>query len=83
LLGDVHPVGALGPPVLVVASSCDPEKFCTLLDHVLRCDGSRTSSLRRQGDINASSPSDLRTAAGGFHGIHDLRDPCDLPGQSC
>jgi hypothetical protein len=71
-------VGAPGPPVLlVVASSYDPEKFCTLLDHVLRCDGSRTTSLRRQDDRNASSLSDLRTVAGSF------RDPCDLLGKSC
>jgi hypothetical protein len=67
----------------VVASSCDPEKFCTLSDHVLRYDGSHTTFLRHQGDRKASSPSDLRIAAGGFYGTHDLHDPCDLPGQSC
>jgi hypothetical protein len=48
--------------LLVVAFSCDLEKCCTLLDHVLRCDGSHTTSLHRQGDGNASSPSDMRTA---------------------
>jgi hypothetical protein len=65
-----------------VAFSCNPEKFFTLSDHVLRCDGSPTTSLRRQGDGKASSPSNLRIVAGGFHGIHGLHDPCGLSGQS-
>jgi hypothetical protein len=67
----------------VVASSCDPEKFCTLLDHVLRCDGSHTTSLHRQGDRNASSLSDLKTVAGDSYDIRGLHDRCDLPGQLC
>jgi hypothetical protein len=62
----------------VVASSCDAKKSCTLPDRVLRCDGSHTTSLRHQGDENASSPSDLRAAVGGFRGIHGLHDPNDL-----
>jgi hypothetical protein len=62
----------------MVASSYDSEKFCTLPDHVLRCDGSRITSLHHQGDGKASYPSDLSIAAGGFHGIHGLRDLCDL-----
>jgi hypothetical protein len=79
--GDVCPIGAPGPPVLVVVtSSYDSEKFCTLSDHVLRCDGSRITSLCYQGNRKSSSLFDLRTAAGSFHGI---RDPCDLLGQSC
>jgi hypothetical protein len=69
--------------LLVVASSYDPKKFCTLLDHVLRCDGSRTTSLRHQDDGKACSPSNPMIVAGGFYGIHGLRDPCDLPGQLC
>jgi hypothetical protein len=59
------------------------QKKITLSDHVLRYDESRTTSLRCQVDGKVSSPSDLRAAAGGFHGICDLHDPCDLPGQSC
>jgi hypothetical protein len=63
--------------LLVVASSCNLEKFCTLSDHALGCDGFRTTYLRRQGDGNASSPSDLRIAAGS---LCDIRGPCDLLG---
>jgi hypothetical protein len=69
--------------LLAVESSYDPEKFYTLSKHVLRCDGSRTTSLHQQDDEKACSISDLRTAASGFHGIHGLHDPCDLIGQSC
>jgi hypothetical protein len=53
--------------LLVVASSCDLEKFCTLPDHALRCDGSRTTSLCCQVNRKASSPSDPRTAASSFY----------------
>jgi hypothetical protein len=43
-LNGVRPDGDLEvPTLLVVASSCDPEKSCTPRDLVLRCDGSRTS----------------------------------------
>jgi hypothetical protein len=63
-----------------VASSYNPEIFCTLSDHVLRCDGSRTTSLRRLGDGKASSPSDPRTVASSFYGICD---PCDHLSRSC
>jgi hypothetical protein len=66
---------ALVPPVLVVASSCDPEKFCTPPDHVLRYDRSHITSLRQQGDGMVSSPSNLRVAASDSH---DIRDPYDL-----
>jgi hypothetical protein len=63
--------------LLVVSSSYDPEKPCTLPDRALRCDGSCTTSLRHRGDINASSLFYLRTVASGFYGLHD---PCDLLG---
>jgi hypothetical protein len=66
--------------LLLVVSSYDVEKFCTLPDCALRCDGSHTTSLRHQGDRKVSSLSDLMTAAGGFHGI---RGPSDLIGLSC
>jgi hypothetical protein len=66
--------------LLVVPSSYDLEKFCTLIDHVLRWDGSRTTSLRHQGDEKTSSPFDLRTDVGDFYGLRDL---CDLPSRSC
>jgi hypothetical protein len=69
--------------LLVVASSCDLEKFCTLLDHVLRYDGSRTTSLHHQIDGNASSLSDPRTTASSFRDIRGLCDLCDLLGQLC
>jgi hypothetical protein len=69
--------------LLVVLFSCDTEKFYTLIDHVLRCDGSCTTSLCCLGDEKASSPSDLRTATGGSCGIRGLYDPCNLLSQSC
>jgi hypothetical protein len=64
--------------LVVVASSYDPEKFCTLLDHALRCDGSHTTSLRRQGNRKASSPSGLRVAT---DDSYDSCDPCDHCGS--
>jgi hypothetical protein len=70
----------LAPPVQVVASSYEPEKFCTLSDHVLWYDGSHTTSLRQQGDATVSSPSDLWVAAGDSH---DTRDPYDPRDQLC
>jgi hypothetical protein len=66
--------------LLVVASSCDPEKFYTLPDNVLMYDGSRTTSLHHQGDGKASSLYDPRTATGDSRDIHGL---CDLLNQSC
>jgi hypothetical protein len=66
--------------LLTVASSFDSEKIYTLPDRVMRYDGSRTTSLRRQGDGKASSLSDQRTAC---LETHDLRGPCDLPDRSC
>jgi hypothetical protein len=63
----------------VVASSCDPENFCTLPDRVLQYDGSHTTSLHHQCNGNASFPSDPRTAAGDSHDIRDLHDLCNLP----
>jgi hypothetical protein len=59
------------------------KSFCTLTDHVLRYDGSHTTSLHHQGDGNASFLSDLRTAADGFHDIRGLCDLCDHPDQLC
>jgi hypothetical protein len=47
----------------VEGSSCDPKKFCTLLERVLRYDGSYTTSMHCQGNKKASSLSDLKTAA--------------------
>jgi hypothetical protein len=86
-LNDVLLDGVSGTPVLlVVASSCSPEKFYTLLDHVLWYDGSRTTSLRQQGDRTVSSPSDLQIAAGDsldIRDLHDLSDLLDLPDQLC
>jgi hypothetical protein len=64
----------------VVASSCDPEKFCTVPNHILRYDGSRTTSLHHQGDGKASSLSDSRTAASDSCDIHGLHELCNLPG---
>jgi hypothetical protein len=46
-LSDVRLDWVLGPLVLVVASSCDSKKFCTLPDCVQRYDGSRITSLRQ------------------------------------
>jgi hypothetical protein len=52
--GDVRPDGHhVALALMAVASSSDTEKFYTLLDCVLRYDGSHTTSLRRQGDRNA------------------------------
>jgi hypothetical protein len=68
--------------LLVVASFCDLEKFCTFLDRVLRCDGTRTTSLHRQGDEKTSSLSDPKTA-GDSRDIRGLHDFCDLPNQLC
>jgi hypothetical protein len=65
--------------LLVVVSSCNPEKSYTLLDHLLRYDGFCTTSLHQQGDGTISSPSDLRIATGDSCDIHDLRHPHDLP----
>jgi hypothetical protein len=64
--------------LLVVASSCDPEKFCTLSDCVPWYDGSHTTSLRQQGDGTLFSLNDPKTAAGDSCDIHDLHDLCDL-----
>jgi hypothetical protein len=69
--------------LVVVASSCDPEKFCTILDRVPRYNGSRITSLHHQGDRKASSLSNPKTVVGGSRDICDLRDLCDLPGQLC
>jgi hypothetical protein len=69
------PHGVPEPPVLlVVASSFDLEKFCTLPDHFLWYNGSRTTSHHQQGDGTVSSPSDLRIAASNSHDIRDLHD---------
>jgi hypothetical protein len=49
-IGDALSGGDLGvPALLVVVFFCDPEKFCTILDHVHRYDGSRTTFLRHRG----------------------------------
>jgi hypothetical protein len=74
---------SLCSPGDLTAWAHDQEKFYTLPDHVLRCNESRTTSLCSQGDRKASSPSNPRTAAGGFYGIRDLHDPCNLLGLSC
>jgi hypothetical protein len=68
------------PTLLVAASSCNPEKSCTSPDHVLQCDGSRTTFLHRRDAERASFPSALRTAC---RNIRDLLGPCNLPGQRC
>jgi hypothetical protein len=83
-LGDGHPDEALGPSVLLlVVSSCGPKKFCTLSDHVQRYNGSRTTSLHRQGDGKASFLSGPRTSAGDSYDIYGIRGLCDLLGQLC
>jgi hypothetical protein len=67
--------------VLVAASPCNPEKFCTLPDRVQWYDGSRATFLRQQDDGMISSPSDMRIAASDFRDIRDphvLRYPHDL-----
>jgi hypothetical protein len=66
--------------LVVVAFSSDPEKFCTLPDHDMRCSESHAISLHHRDTKNASSPSDLRTAC---HGIRSLLSPCDHLGQLC
>jgi hypothetical protein len=66
--------------LLVAASFYDPERFCTLLDHVHRYDGSRTTFLHHRGVRRVSSPSDLRIIS---HGIGDLCGPSDLLGKWC
>jgi hypothetical protein len=58
----------------MVAYFYDTEMFFTLLDRVLRCDGSHTTFLHRQGDGKASSLSDSSTAVGDSRDIHSLRD---------
>jgi hypothetical protein len=63
------------PVLLVAASFSDPEKFCTLLDHVHRYDGSHTTFLHHQGVERVSPPSDLRVVS---RGTGDLRGPSDL-----
>jgi hypothetical protein len=62
------------PTLLVAASSCDLEKFYTLLDHVPWYDKSCTTSLRHRGIGRVSSLSDLRTAC---RDTHDLHGPFD------
>jgi hypothetical protein len=69
--------------LLVVVSSYNLEKFYTLSERVLRYDGSRTTSLRQQGDEMISSPSNLRTTTGDSRNIHDLCDPYNLRDQLC
>jgi hypothetical protein len=68
----------VAPVLLVVASSSDPGKFCTLLDHALRCGESHTTSLRHRDTEMTSSPFDLRTTC---QGIRGLLGPCDHLGQ--
>jgi hypothetical protein len=67
----------------VVAPFCDPEKLCTLSDHVMRYDRSRNTSLHRQGDGTVSSPSNPRITTGDSHDIHDLYDLRDINDQLC
>jgi hypothetical protein len=75
------PRRGLGVPALLEAASfCDPEKFCTLPDHVNRCDGFRTTSLRRQGVRRVSFPSNLSIV---FHGSGILCGPSDLLIPQC
>jgi hypothetical protein len=78
---DVRPDGHLASPVLLaVTSSFDLEKFYTLLDHVMRYDGSHTTSLCHQVDGNVSSLSDQMTA---YRETRDLCGPCGLTDRSC
>jgi hypothetical protein len=63
-----------------VASSFDPGKFCTPLDHAPWCSESHTTSLRQRDVEKTSSLSALRIA---YRGIHDLFGPYDRPGQQC
>jgi hypothetical protein len=65
--------------LLVAASFCDREKFCTHSDHVHRYDGSRSTYLHYQGVGRVSSPSDLRIVS---CGTDDLRGPSDLLGPA-
>jgi hypothetical protein len=74
VLLDVAPVS-----LAVLASSCDLEKFYTLIDHVLQCDGSHTIFLRQQVIITVFSPFDQRVAIGGFCDCHDPHDPLCWP----
>jgi hypothetical protein len=66
--------------LLVVASFCDPEKFCTLSDHVHQYDGSHTTSLHHRGVGRVSSPFDLRMVS---RGTGDLCDLSDLLSHRC
>jgi hypothetical protein len=61
--------------LLVAAFFYDPEKFCTLPDHVHRCDESRTTFLRHRDVGRVSFPSDLRIV---FRGTGVLRGLSDL-----
>jgi hypothetical protein len=66
------------PALLEAASFYDPEKFCILLDHVYRCDGFRTTSLRYRGIGRVSFTSDLSIVVYGsdiLHGPSDLLVP--------
>jgi hypothetical protein len=78
-LNDVLPGGDLGVSTLLAAAPFyDPEKFCTLPDHVHRCDGSHTTSLRCRGVGRVSFPSDRSIVSrdgGILRGSSDLLVP--------
>jgi hypothetical protein len=68
----------VAPTLLVVASSSDLEKSCTLPDHALRCDEFHTTSLRCRDAEKAFFPSTLRIACCDICG---LLSPCDHLGH--
>jgi hypothetical protein len=70
----------VAPTLLAAVSSFDPKKSCTLPDRVLRCDGSRITSLHHQGNGMAYSLSNKRTV---YHDTCILHGPCGLLDWSC
>jgi hypothetical protein len=66
--------------LLLVVSSSDPEKFCTLSDHAPWCGESHTTSPHHRDTEKASSLSALRIS---YRDIHGLLGLCDHPGQLC
>jgi hypothetical protein len=66
--------------LVVVASSFDPGKSCTLLDHAPRCGESRTTSPCHRDVKKVSSLSAPRIAC---HDIRGLLGPYDRLGQLC
>jgi hypothetical protein len=62
-------------PSAMPAFSCNIEKFYTLPNRVLRCDGFHTTFQRQRVVGTVFSPSDQRAATGGFRVYRDPHDP--------